>query len=52
VEKGDTVRVGDCIFFYYWKRNKYHQLGTGFFVHNIIVSVVKSSWLVNLGHGV
>ena len=29
-EKGGTVRAGDYIFFYYWKRNEYHHLGTGF----------------------
>jgi hypothetical protein len=29
-EKGDTVRAGDCIFFY-GKENENNQLGTGFY---------------------
>ena len=37
--KGDTVRAGYYNFFYR-KRNENHQLGTGLFVHNRIVSEV------------
>jgi len=39
-DKGGTVRAGDYIFFY-GKRNKNLQLGTGFFVHHGIVLSVK-----------
>ena len=39
-DKGGTVRAGDYDFFY-GKRNEYHQLGTGFFVHRRIVSAAK-----------
>jgi hypothetical protein len=38
--KGGTLIAGDCILFYE-KGNGNHQLGTGFFVHNI-VSAVKT----------
>ena len=39
-DKGGTVRAGDYKFFY-GKANENHQLGTGFFVHEIIPSAVK-----------
>jgi exonuclease III len=38
--KGGTVRAGDYTFFY-GKGNERHQLGTGFFVHQTIVSAIK-----------
>jgi exonuclease III len=39
-DKGGTVRAGDYTFFY-WKGNESHQLGTGFSVHQRIVSAIK-----------
>jgi len=39
-EKGVTVREGNYIFFSI-EKEKYHQLGTGFFVHHRIVSSIK-----------
>ena len=41
-KKGGTVRAGDCIVFY-GKGMENHLLGTGSFVHNRIVSVVKGA---------
>ena len=41
-DKGGKLRAGDCNFFF-GKGNKYHQLGTVFFVHHRIVSTVKDS---------
>jgi exonuclease III len=39
-DKEGTVRAGDYTFFYE-KGNESHQLGTGFFVHQRIVSAIK-----------
>jgi hypothetical protein len=39
-DKGGTVRAGDYTFFY-GKGNESHKLGTGFFVHQRIVSAIK-----------
>jgi hypothetical protein len=39
-DKDGTVKAGDYSFFY-GNRNENHQLGTGFFVHHIILSAVK-----------
>jgi len=40
VEKADTVREGDYIFFY-GQGNENHQFVTGFLVHHRILSAVK-----------
>jgi len=39
-DREGTVRAGDYNFFYE-KGNENHQLGTGFFVHHLIVPAVK-----------
>jgi hypothetical protein len=39
-DKEGTVRAGDYTFFY-GKENESHQLETGFFVHQRIVSAIK-----------
>jgi len=41
-DKAGKLRAGNCNFFF-GKGKKYHQLGTGFFVHHRIVSAVKES---------
>jgi len=40
-DKGGTVRAGDYNFLY-GKGNENHQLGTGYFVHQRIVSAVTA----------
>jgi exonuclease III len=45
-DKGGTVRRGDYNSFY-GKGNESHQLGTGFFVHQIIVSAIKRAEFVS-----
>ena len=45
-DKGGTVRAGDYNFFY-GKGNKNYQLGTGFIVHQRIVSAVARAEFVN-----
>jgi hypothetical protein len=42
--KGGTVRAGDYTFFY-GKGNESHQLGTGLFVHQRIVSAIKKEFV-------
>jgi exonuclease III len=39
-DKEGTVRPGEYTFFL-WQRQENHQLGTGFFVHQRIVSAIK-----------
>jgi hypothetical protein len=47
-EGGGTKPAGKYIFFYR-KRNENHELGTGFIVHKIIISVVKVLSLLVIG---
>jgi hypothetical protein len=44
--EGSTEQVEDFTFFY-GERNGYHQLGTGFFVHKRIISVVRKVELIS-----
>jgi exonuclease III len=41
LDKGGTVRAGDCNFFFVKKKKENHQLGTGFFLHHRVLSAVK-----------
>jgi hypothetical protein len=45
-DKGGTVRAGDYTFFC-GNRNESHQFGTGFFVHQRIVSAIKREEFVS-----
>jgi hypothetical protein len=45
-EKGGTEWAKDYTFFY-GQRNGDHQLGTGFFVHKRIISVVKTAEFIS-----
>jgi hypothetical protein len=47
-DKGGTVRAGDYTFFY-GKGNESHKLGTGYFVHQRIVSAIKRVEFVSDG---
>jgi hypothetical protein len=40
-DKGSIIRAGGYIFFPYRKGNETHQLGTGFFIHQKIVSAIN-----------
>ena len=41
LDKGGRIGAEYCNFFFYGKRSENHQLGTGLFVHQRIVSAVK-----------